>query len=205
MAAVVYFVALFFAVEADGGRDAALFYGTFGFALSFPLLLLFGKLVAAVINTVRTLGTGSRVAVSVGPVLLLSGVLAYEGLRSQDPVVKFERWVALPAPASVRVVSAYTYQGINFWVWAFHFTVAREDLPNILARRSYRHEADPAGFDLESVRDRGVRRPGYPVPPPSFQAVHRYSFHAPTRRAGHDVTLYGNDPQTEFFAYGSVE
>ena len=200
-----YFAALVFALAADGGREAALFFGTSGFVVSFPILLLLGRLVAAALNKVRALGSGARLAVIVAPALLLAGMGTYEGYRAQDPVAKFERWVASPAPPGVRVLSAYTYQGINFWDWAFHFTVAPDGLPKILARRPYRHEVEPAGFDLAQVRDHGRRRPGYPVPAPDFQAVHRYRFHAPTARVGSDVTLYGDASQTEFFAFGYVE
>ena len=103
------------------------------------------------------------------------------------------------------MVSAYTYKGLNYWNWAFHFTVAPDDLPKILASRPYQHEVDPAGFDLGQVRDNGRERPGYPVPPPEFNAVHCYRSHAPTGRVGYDVTLFGDVSQAEFFAYGSVE
>jgi hypothetical protein len=58
---------------------------------------------------------------------------------------------------------------------------------------------------LWKVRDDGRGRPGYPVPPPDFKAIHRYHFHAPTGRAGYDVRLYGDASQTEFYAYGYVE
>src|SRR5262249_24585299 len=150
----------------------------------------------------RTLGAGARTAVIVSPTVLLSGLMAYEGYRTQDPLIKFQRWIASPAPPSLRIVSAYTYKGFNCWDWAFHFTVAPDDLPKILARRAYRHEVDPAGFDLRQVRDNGRVRPGYPVPPPDFKAIHLYHFHAPTGRVGYDVWLYGDASQTEFYAYG---
>src|SRR5262245_52198968 len=51
----VYFAALGFDIGADGGRDAALFYGITGFAITFPILLLLGKFVAAVVGKIRIL------------------------------------------------------------------------------------------------------------------------------------------------------
>lgn len=202
---ILYFAALFYDIEADGGWEAALFFGIGGFAITFPLLLLLGKLTGALLNRFRKLGKGARLALNVAPALLLAGLATYEGHHSQDPVTKFERWVVSPAPPSLRVVTAHTYKGSNYWDWAFHFRVTPDDLPRILARRPYRHEADPAGYDLWQVRDNGRWRPNYPVPPPAFRAVHRYRFHAPTGRVGYDVTLYGDSTQTEFFAYGYVE
>ncbi len=52
----------------------------------------------------------------VAPTLLLSGLIAYEGYHTSDPVVKFQRFVASPAPPSLRVLTAYSYKGINFRV-----------------------------------------------------------------------------------------
>jgi hypothetical protein len=201
----VYLAALYFDIGVDGGREAALFFGTTGFAITFPILLLVGKLVAAVVGKRRKLGADVRTAVIVAPAVMLAGLLAYEGYRSQDPVSKFQRWIASPAPHGLRIVSAYTYKGINYWDWAFHFTIAPDDIPKILPRRPYRHEVDPAGFDLRQVRENGHERPGYPVPPPDFKAIYRYHFHAPTGRVGYDVSLYGDASQTEFYAYGYVE
>ena len=202
---VAYLAALYFDIGVDGGREAALFFGTLGFAISFPILLLLGKLVAGIVGKRRNLGAEARTALMIAPTVLLAGLIAYEGYRTRDPMVKFQRFVASPAPPGLRIMAAYTYKGINFRVWAFHFTIAPDDLPAILARRPYRHEFDPAGFDLERVGDNGQGRPGYPVPPPDFQAVHRYRSHEPTGRIGYDVTLYGDASQTEFYAYGFVE
>lgn len=202
---IAYFAALFFNLESDGGREAALFFGTFGFAFSYPILVSLGRLLAVVLNRIRQLGSGARIAVTVAPALLLAGALAYEGCRAQDPVTKFERWIVSPAPAGLKCLSAYTYKGMNYWDWAFHFTISPDDLPKILARRPYRHEVERVGFALGQVRVNGRSRQGYPVPPPNFKAVHCYRFHAPTGRVGYDVTLYGNASQTEFFAYGYVE
>jgi hypothetical protein len=201
----VYLAALYFDIEADGGREAALFFGTAGFVISFPILLLLGKLVAAVVGKGRKLGADARTALIAAPALMLAGLLAYEGYRSQEPVSKFRRWIASPAPPGLRIMTAYTYKGSNYWNWAFHFTVTPDDLPKILARRPYQHEVDPAGFDLRQVRANGRGRPGYPIPPPDFQAIHRYHFHAPSGRVGYDVLLYVDAPQTEFYAYGYVE
>lgn len=200
----VYWAAVFFSMKIDGGRDAALFFGTIGFAF-YPILLLLGRLLATVLNKVRPLGSRARIAITVGPALLLAGAMANEGRRDQNSVTKLERWIVSPAPKGLKCLSAYTYKGFNFWDWAFHFTVAPDDLPKILARRSYQHEVEQAGFDLARVRGDSRSRPGYPVPPPDFKAVHRYRFHAPTGRVGYDVTLYGDASQTEFFAYGYVE
>jgi len=201
----VYFAALCFDIGAEGGRDAALFYGITGFAITFPILLLLGKFVAAVVGKIRILKAGARIAVIVAPAVLLAGFLAYEGYRTQDPLVKFQRWMVSPAPPSLRIVSVYTYKGFNYRDWAFHFRIAPDDLPKLLASRPYRHEVDPAGFDLAQVRGNGRRRPDFPVPPSDFTAIHRYHFHAPTGRVGYDVTLYGDASQTEFYAYGYVE
>jgi hypothetical protein len=201
----VYLAALYFDIGVDGGREAALFFGTTGFAITFPILLLVGKLMGAVVGKRRNLGADARTAVIVAPAILSAGLLAYEGYRSQDPVVKFQRFVASPAPPGLRIITAYTYKGINFRVWAFHFTIAPGNLQKILARRPYRHEVDPAGFDLRQVHDNGRGRPGYPVPPPDFKAVHRCSSHEPIGRLGYDVTLYGDASLTEFYTYGYVE
>ena len=111
----------------------------------------------------------------------------------------------MPVPDSVRVESAWTRKGMNWRGWAFHFTIAPEDLPKILAGYPYRHEIEPAGVDLSRVRDFPRDDPDYPTPPADFRAVHRYSHRAPTSRAGRDVTLYGNASQTEFYIYGSFE
>lgn len=202
---VVYFAAIFFDIDADGGREAAFIFGTFGFAISYPLLLLLGKLVAAVVGKRTKLGAEARIALMIAPAILAASFAAYEGYRTKDPVARFRRFVVSPAPPGLRVMTAYTYQGFNFRVWAFHFTIAPDDLPRILARRPYRHEVDPAGFDLEQVRHNGRGRPGYPIPPPDFKAVHRYRSHEPTGRLGYDVSLYGDASQTEFYAYGFVE
>lgn len=202
---IAYFAALFFNMETDGGREAALFFGTIGFAFSYPILLLLGRLLAAVLKRIRPLGNHVRVAITVAPAMMLAGMLAYEGYRARDPVTKFERWIVSPAPAGLTCLSAYTYKGMNYWDWAFRFTISPDDLPKILARRPYRHEEEPVGFDLAQVRANGRFRHDYPIPPPNFKAVHRYQFHAPTRRVGCDVTLYGDASQTEFFAYGYVE
>ena len=60
-----------------------------------------------------------------------------------------------------------------------------------------------------SVKDLAIEnarnRPGCPVPPPEFKAVHRYRSHEPVGRLGRDVTLYGDAARTEFYAYGSFE
>lgn len=201
----LYLAATYFDINADGGWEAALFLGTPGFAITFPILLLIGKLVGVVVGKRRKLGAEARTALIVAPTVLLSGLIAYEGYRTSDPMFQFQRFVASPASPSLRILTAYSYKGINFRVWAFHFTIAPDELPKILARRPYRHEVDPAGWDLEQVRDNGRGRPGYPLPPPDFKAVHRYSSHEPIGRIGYDVSLYGNDSQTEFYAFGSVE
>lgn len=203
--AVAYLGALLFDIGFDGGRDAALFFGIFGFVISLPVLLLLGKAAAALLGRFRTLGDRGRLAMTVAPALVLATLATYEGCRSRNPITKFERWVASPAPAGLRLLAAYTYKGINYWSWAFHFTIAPKDLPLLLARHSYQHETDPSGFNLGQVRDSGRGRPGYPVPPPNFKAVHRYLFHAPTGRIGYDESLYGDASQAEFFAYGYVE
>lgn len=202
---VVYFAAIFFDIDADGGREPALFFGTVGFAITFPFLLLLGKLVAAVVGKRTKLGAEARIALMIAPAILAASFAAYEGYRTKDPVARFRRFVASPAPPGLRVLTAYTYKGINFRVWAFHFTIAPDDLPRILARRPYRHEVDPAGFDLYPMYDTWRGRPGYPIPPPDFKAVHRYSSHEPVGRLGYDVSLYGDASQTEFYAYGFVE
>lgn len=188
-----------------GGREAALFLGTPGFSITFPILLLLGKLVESVVGKTRKLGDDARTALMIAPAVLLAGLIAFEGYRTKDPVGKFRRFVVSPAPPGLRMISAYTYKGINFRVWAFHFTIAPDDLPKILTRRHYQHEVDLAGFDLRQVRANGRGRPGYPIPPPDYKAVHRYHFQAPTGRAGYDVSLYGDASQTEFYAYGYVE
>ena len=201
----IYFAAIFFDIDADGGREAALFLGTPGFAITFPILLLLGKVMASVVGKRKKLGDDARTALMIAPAVLLAGLIAYEGYRTKDPVAKFRRFVVSSVPPGLRIMTAYSYEGINFRVWAFHFTIAPDELPEILARRPYRHEADPAGWDLEQVRDNGRGRPGYPIPPPDFKAIHRYASHEPIGRLGYDVKLYGDASQTEFYAYGFVE
>ena len=85
----VYFAALLFDMATDGGREAAMFFGTIGFTISFPILLLLGRLSATVLNKFWSLGSGARLVITVAPALLLAGLVAYEGYRSQDPVTKF--------------------------------------------------------------------------------------------------------------------
>jgi hypothetical protein len=200
-----YFAAVLFDIRADGGREAALFFGIPGFLITFPILLLLGKLMVAAVSKMRMLVAGARTTVILAPTVLLAGLIAYEGYRTTDPAVKFQRFLAAPAPPSLRIMTAYTYKGINFRVWAFHFRITPEDLPRILAGRPYRHEIDPAGFDLDQVRDNGRGRRGYRVPSPDFSAIHRYQSHSPNGRPGYDVTLYGDAAQAEFYAFGYVE
>ena len=70
---VVYFAALFFGIMADGGRDAALFYGIFGLTITIPKLLLIGKLVAKGVGKSRTLGSDAQLAVTMTPTCLRIG------------------------------------------------------------------------------------------------------------------------------------
>jgi hypothetical protein len=205
VAGVVYYAALFFAIEADGGREAAVFFGTLGFAFTFPFLLLFGRIAEVFIHRRRPMSRAMGVAVHVAPLFVVAGLLVCEGVQTRDHVAKFERWVASPAPRSLRLMSAYTYAGINYRNWAFHFGIALNDLPKVLEKYPYCHEVEPEGFDLAMVRDRARRAPTYPVPPPDFKAVHRYSHHAPTGRIGLFITLYGDAAQAEFYAYGDIE
>jgi hypothetical protein len=199
------FVAVaFVSTDLDGGRGAAVCYGLFGSALIYPIFVLLGKLSASLIGRLKPLGAGARNAITLAPALIMLTLMAHDGYRARDPLTKFERRVASPVPPSVRVESAYTYQGFNFTVWAFHFRVSKGDLPAVLAR-PYVHETDPAGHDLDYERDRASRTPGYPAPPPGFRAVHRYRSHEPTPLSSYDVTLYGDASQTEFYAYGFFE
>ncbi|WP_165075821.1 hypothetical protein [Paludisphaera rhizosphaerae] len=199
---VCYLAVIMLNLGSDGGQESALFYGPIGFLVTFPILILIGKLVAACLGKLATLSTSSRRAIVVVPAVLLSGLLAYDTHLNRNPLRKFERHIVSPAPPSLRLVSAYTYSGFNYRDWAFHFFVEPADLSKLLASRPYRHESDPAGFGLEQIRDNGSRRPGYPIPPPEFKAIHRYRFHGENGRLGHTLTLYGDATQTEFFAYG---
>lgn len=205
LAGCALYAAVFYSLAADGGIGSAACFGTVGFAVFFPALVLLGKLIAKGIARFRPLSDKARDTWSVATVVIVALMLAYDGYRAGKPEVKFARCVASPVPESVRIRSAYTYQGFNFRVWAFHFTVAPEDLPAVLSRRPYTHDVDTAGFNLAELRYRRLRTQGYASPPTRFIAVHRYRHYVPNSRGGALRTLYGNSTQTEFYAYGSIE
>lgn len=202
----VHVTTSFLVYQLNRGEGAAWFYGLVGGLLSVVVLVQVGKLLAWGIGWIRPMGEGGRLAITVAPVLLLSVLLGWEGYRESDPRMKFEQWVASPAPASLNVLSAYMNQGLNFRMWAFHVTLAPQDVPAMVSCRPFQHQTDDAGFDLERYRDQGRTRPGYPIPPLDFKAVHRYRLDDPTRgRLGLSLSLYGNASQAEFFVYGFVE
>src|SRR5438132_665294 len=79
-------------------RVAALFSGLFVSAMMYPILILFGKLTAAGIGRLRPLGFGARAAITFAPAFLVVALMARDGYGSRNPLAKFERRVASPAP-----------------------------------------------------------------------------------------------------------
>jgi hypothetical protein len=207
LAGAIYFAALFCNLDADGGREAAWVFGTINFAFTFPLIILLGRFLGAGLKRLVTLGDRARRGLVIAPTLVLTGFVAVEAIQTRNPAEKFRRYVVSPVPASVDVLSAWSRSGINWRAWAFHFTIAREDLPKILARSPFRHEVGPDDFSfhLDMLRDSHGADPDFPLPTGDFRAAHRYRHHAPTSRSGRDVTLYGNASQTEFYLYGFSE
>ena len=68
-AGVSYLLVAMLDLAADGGRESALLYGPIGFAVTFPILILSGKLIAAILNRLLALRNGICSVIIVAPAL----------------------------------------------------------------------------------------------------------------------------------------
>lgn len=179
----------------------ALFFGTFGFVVTFPLILLLQKGVRRVVARVRRMPVEGTPLWEFLPTIAMS-LLFLSSLTERSPESVVERFLVKPAPPSMHEARFWYTRTFNSTQWVMRFQIAPEDFDGVLARYPYQKDESPHGCDMWQLRTY-TDSEGFPVEYPTEPMVVSYTYHRKTGEyKSEDVTVYSNRKRNLVYAVG---
>ncbi len=201
---LIYLVSIVVACASGGGSTleaglgAGLIFGTFGFFITYPLILLFQHGLVFVVGKFRGRPVDGHVVWEYIPCLLVSLLFLSAPLfPPRSPESYYRRFVADTVPASVSDIRFYYRKGFGNSSWVVIFRIAAEDFDAVLSKYPYEEKVLFPGEDPwipDGIGD-------YPKEP----MVHCYVHSVPGPGGGLWVRVYSNKNKSLVYLLGSYD
>ena len=132
----------------QAGFGKALFFGTFWFLVTYPVILAVQAGLAYLVRRVRRIQESRASVWEFLPCMLLSALVLSASIP-ESPESQFRRFVADRVPPSVSTIMCWHGASFSGKNWVLSFTVAPEDLDAVINRYPYVKEDLASGYLLE--------------------------------------------------------
>ncbi len=184
------------------GIGHALFFGTFGFIVTFPLILLLQSGIRRVVARVRRMPAEGTPLWESLPVTAMS-LLFLSSLAGRSPESVMKRFLVDPVPSSVHDTQVWYTRTFNSTQWVIRFQIAPEDFDAVLARYPYQKDESPHGCDMWQLKAYIDEDGSFPVEYPTEPMLVSYTYHrAWGEYKSEDVTVYSNKQRNLVYAIG---
>jgi hypothetical protein len=184
----------------DGAGHAILF-GTFGFIMTFPVILLLQAVMTRRVRKWRSKPSGAVPVWEFAPIALMS-LLFLSGALPKTPQHYFQRFVADDMPQSVHDLKYWHTRSFGGSSWMLSFRIAPQDFDQVLTRHTYKKTEQPAGIELTDLKIKHELRKDFPVPYPQEKMVISYEYHDPQPGDGLRVWIYANEARDLVYVIG---
>ena len=196
---VVYYLCVFIGATYsagstwEAGSGNGLFFGTFWFLISYPVLLGIQAGLAYLFRRVRKIHEKRVSAWEFLPCVLLSALFLSTAIP-QSPESQFRRFVADRVPPSVSNIKCWHRGTFSGRQWVVSFSMAPEDLEAVLSRNRYEKQDLSPGQMLEI--------PGGVIETPKEPMAYCYSYSAPPSERPRWMKVYVNHERTRAYVIG---
>jgi hypothetical protein len=183
------------------GAGHAIFFGTFFFITTLPIILFVQSRITRAVRWWRGTPSGHVPLWEFAPIAALS-ILFLSELPFLSPERQFTFFVADPKPPSVRDISWWHSNGYGGGSWMCSLRIAPDEFEQLLKRHPFKAETRPEGYDLVLLRSMVQRDPDFPIAYPAEPMVLCYSYAIPTHKGDTWVTIYANQARDLVYVLG---
>lgn len=186
------------------GIPHALFFGTFFFVISFPVILLLQVGLKRLVSRWLKAPPRKTPLWEFLPIATLSLLFLF-GLRGISPESHIQRFVVDPLPPSIYDAHGWYRRYFNGSVWALWFRIDPSDFDRILSRHPYEKADCRPSHDIPWLGVMISQRPDFPVPYPNEPMVVSYSYSQLHTTGGTSITIYANEHRNLVYVVGSYD
>ncbi len=180
----------------QAGFGKALFFGTFWFLVTYPIILAVQAGLAYLVRRVRRTQESRASVWEFLPCMLLSALML-SASTPESPESQFRRFVADRVPPSVSNIKCWQGSSFSGKSWVLSFTVAPEDLNAVLNRYPYVKKDLVPGYLLEI--------PGGVIEAPKEPMAYCYSYSSPPSERPRWMAVYVNGEMTRVYVIGGYD